>query len=339
MTLRSSDIIRAKEWPWESDPKGLSRLAAVAVREIWKHEAHDFTLWLLQNADVLGEALGMDLELTEAERRVGGFALDLIGTDLATNATVIVENQLDQTDHSHLGQLLTYAGGTDPSTIVWCAPSFREEHRAALDWLNEHTGEETRFFGVEIAAVRIDESRPAPLFRVVAKPNDWTKQVHTERAAAGTLSPKSLAYQSFWTELLTRIRTEHPSWTRSSAGPPQSWITLPYGTSSIWYGMAFTVNGPRVELYFGGPDADTNLAEFERFLAYRDLLDEEFGSTVLYDPLPGKKACRIHVDRLSGDVLDANAHDELVDWFITTMARFRPATQQIRSRLNSVSTP
>jgi len=155
-----------------SGPKGLSRLAAVPARDIRKHEAHDFTLWLLENAEVLGEALGLDLELTEAERRVGGFALDLIGTDLATNTVVIVENQLEQTDHSHLGQLLTYAGGTDPSTIVWCAPAFREEHRAALDWLNEHTDEETRFFGVEIAAVRIDSSRPAPLFRVVAKPND-----------------------------------------------------------------------------------------------------------------------------------------------------------------------
>jgi hypothetical protein len=317
-----------------SDPKGLSRLTAVAIREIWKHEAHDFTLWLLENADVLGEALGMDLELTEAERRVGGFALDLIGSDLATNTVVIVENQLEQTDHSHLGQLLTYAGGTDPSTIVWCAPAFREEHRAALDWLNEHTDEDTRFFGVEIAAVRIDDSRPAPLFRIVAKPNDWTKQLHTERTAV-TLSPKSLAYQDFWSELLTRIRAEHPTWTRSTAGSSASWITLPYGTSSIWYGMAFTITGPRVELYFGGPDADVNLAEFERFSAHKDLLDEQFGSSVLYDPLPGKKACRIHVDRLHGDVLQTDERDELIAWFMSTMAKFRPVTQQIRALLES----
>lgn len=317
----------------DPDPKRLSRLTPVAIREVWKHEAHDFTLWLLENADVLGEALGMDLELTEAERRVGGFALDLIGTDLATNTVVIVENQLEQTDHSHLGQLLTYAGGTDPSTIVWCAPGFREEHRAALDWLNEHTDEDTRFFGVEIAAVRIDESRPAPLFRVVAKPNDWTKQLHTERAAV-TMSPKSLAYQDFWSELLTRIRAEHPTWTRSTAASSQSWITLPYGTSNIWYGMAFTLNGPRVELYFGGPDAESNLAEFERFVAHRDLLDEQLGTSVVYDPLPGKKACRIHIDRLAGDVL-SDDRDELQEWFVATMARFRPVTQNVRALLES----
>lgn len=318
----------------DRDPKGLSRLAVVPVRHIWKHEAHDFTLWLLDNADVLGDALGMDLDLTEAERRVGGFALDLIGTDLATNTVVIVENQLEQTDHSHLGQLLTYAGGTDPSTIVWCAPSFREEHRAALDWLNEHTDEDTRFFGVEIAAVRIDDSRPAPLFRVVAKPNDWTKQVHHERTAA-SLSPKSVAYQEFWHQLLGRIRAEHPTWTRSIAASAQSWITLPYGTSSIWYGMAFTTTGPRVELYFGGSDAEANLAEFERFTTHRHLLDNEFGSAIRYDALPGKKACRIHIDRLSGDVLDTAAHDEFMAWFISTMERFRPLTQQIKSLLEA----
>jgi hypothetical protein len=203
-----------------------------------------------------------------------------------------------------------------------------------LDWLNEHTDEDTRFFGVEIAAVRIDHSRPAPLFRIVAKPNDWTKQVHNERTAV-TLSPKSLAYQEFWNELLGQIRTEHPTWTRSTATSAQSWITLPYGSSSIWYGMAFTITGPRVELYFGGPDAAANLTEFERFAAHRHLLDEEFGSAIRYDSLPGKKACRIHIDRLTGDVLDTDAHSEFRAWFTSTMEKFRPLTQQIKSSLEA----
>ena len=161
----------------------------VPVRDVWAHEARHFTQWLLQNADVLSDLLGMDLELSQAERRVGGFSLDLIGSDLQTGSTVIIENQLESTDHTHLGQLLTYAGGTDPATIVWCAPSFRDEHRAAMDWLNEHTEEGVRFFGVEISAIRIEDSPPAPLFRLVVQPNDWTKRVHTETAAASTLTP------------------------------------------------------------------------------------------------------------------------------------------------------
>lgn len=164
----------------------LGRLAPVAPRDVWAHEAHDFTPWLLANQDVLGEALGMDLELVTAEHPVGGFSLDLLGRDLATGETVIVENQLEVTDHLHLGQIITYAGGTDPTNIVWIATGFRDEHRAALDWLNTHTDENTRFFGVEIHVVRIGSSEPAPLLRVVTQPNDWGKQVKRRASAATT---------------------------------------------------------------------------------------------------------------------------------------------------------
>ena len=307
----------------------LGRLEVVDVREVWRHEALDFTRWMLSSADVLSESLGMDLELTAAEHRVGGFSLDLIGTDRTTGGVVIVENQLEQTDHGHLGQLLTYAGGTDPATIVWCAPRFRDEHRAALDWLNENTGEGRRFFGIEIAAVRIDDSRPAPLFRVVAKPNDWTKQVHVEKTAS--LSGKAAAYREFWGRFLERVRHEHPTWTTGTTPPTTSWITLPFGISGISYGALYTLTGPRVELYFGSPDAERNLARFHRFVEARARLDEEFGSSVVFDPIPSKKACRIHVDHGSAaDVLDPDS-DETLDWFIATLDRFRRVTQQIRN--------
>jgi hypothetical protein len=99
--------------------------------------------------------------------------------------------------------------------------------------------------------------------------------------------------------------------------------------------MAFTMTGPRVELYFGGPDADANLVEFERFSAHRQLLDAEFGSTIRYDALPGRKACRIHIDRLDGDVLDKDAQEDFIRWFISTMEKFRPLTQQIKSLLEA----
>lgn len=308
----------------------LSRLRIVPVREVWKHEAYDFTQWMLQNADVLADVLGMELELTAAEHPVGGFSLDLIGREVGTGNVVIVENQLEQTDHGHLGQIMTYAGGTDPQTIVWCAPSFRDEHRAALDWLNERTDENTRFFGVEIAAVQIDESRPAPMFKLVVQPNDWAKQVHAETSAA-PMSERDTVYLQFWTELLRRIRESHPDWTRSSKGARGSWITLPFGSSIAWYGFVFTKNGPRIELYFGSPDAEQNRVAFERIAARRDQIDADFGAPLSYDPLPTKKACRIHVARPEGgDVMQIDAHDELMDWFLSTMERFRMATQRAR---------
>ena len=119
----------------------LGRLQSMDPRDVWRHEAHDFTPWLLENADVLSDALGIDLELSAAEHPVGGFNLDLVGRDLTNNCVLIVENQLSTTDHGHLGQLVTYAAGTDARTIVWISPSFREEHRQALDFLNDMGGE------------------------------------------------------------------------------------------------------------------------------------------------------------------------------------------------------
>lgn len=141
----------------------LGRLTVVPPRQVWPHEAHNFTPWLLQNVDVLSDLLGMDLELEVAEHPVGDFSLDLIGRDLSDDSVVIVENQLESSDHTHLGQILTYAAGTQPKTIVWVATRFRSEHRAALDWLNEHTDPDTRFFGVEIEVVKIGDSAPHPI--------------------------------------------------------------------------------------------------------------------------------------------------------------------------------
>jgi hypothetical protein len=154
----------------------LGRLEPVDAREIWPHEARNFTPWLLANADRIGEVLGMDLELSAAEHPLGSFSLDLIGVDQATGERVIIENQLTATDHLHLGQLLTYAGGTGAVNVVWLATSFREEHRAALDWLNSRTDESTRFFGVEVGVVH-DPNAPT-----VANPG--TRAHHHEEHSA-----------------------------------------------------------------------------------------------------------------------------------------------------------
>jgi hypothetical protein len=140
----------------------------------WTHEASDFSVWLSENLDVLGSELGLALELVKREHAVGKYWLDLLLRD-GDNRAVIVENQFGHTDHDHLGKVLTYCAGTGAQVVVWISERMTEEHRAALDWLNENTVSGVAFFGVEVALARIDGSRPAPFFRVVSRPNEWSK--------------------------------------------------------------------------------------------------------------------------------------------------------------------
>ena len=158
------------------------------LRRVWPNEAADFTPWLAENIGRLGEALGMDLEVDAQEASVGSYALDILAHD-GNGRRVVIENQLEDTDHRHLGQLLTYAAGFDANVIVWIARNFQDEHREALDLLNRRTGEDTEFFGIEVELWRIDDSRPAVNFKLVATPNDWRKQtVSDSRTAASTVS-------------------------------------------------------------------------------------------------------------------------------------------------------
>jgi hypothetical protein len=217
-------IAPGTQMPGSSQAPALGHLDQVDPRIIWPHEALHFTPWLLDNAERLAEALGIELELTEAEHPIGGFSLDLVGRDMTNGTVVIVENQLEASDHTHLGQVLTYAAGTSADTIVWLTTNFRDEHRQALTWLNEHTDENTHFFGVELQVVRIGESIPAPVFRVAVQPNDWQKAVKAA-SSPKTAGGRGALYAGFWEKYLNRVRAEHPGWTRARAST-QSWLWM-----------------------------------------------------------------------------------------------------------------
>ncbi|HHB81248.1 MAG TPA: DUF4268 domain-containing protein, partial [Aliiroseovarius sp.] len=155
----------------------LGRLQKVDLRDTWRTEDRDFTPWLAeeQNLTLLGDTLGIDLELEAVEQNVGPFRADILCKDTLSDRWVLVENQLERTDHTHLGQLMTYAAGLDAVTIVWIAARAADEHRAAMDWLNEITDSEVRFFLLEVELWKIGDSPAAPKFNVVAKPSDWSR--------------------------------------------------------------------------------------------------------------------------------------------------------------------
>lgn len=180
----------------------LGRLQIVDLREVWQSEPYNFTPWMAQaeNLEFLAESLGLPgLELIKAEHAVDSFSADIVARIVDSDHHVLIENQLERTDHLHLGQLLTYAPRFDAKIIVWVARQFTEAHRAALDWLNSITDERYAFFGVEVQAVRIGTSIPAPQFNVVAKPNSWTRAVLSPGVESGeSLSDQALSNIEYW---------------------------------------------------------------------------------------------------------------------------------------------
>jgi hypothetical protein len=294
----------------------LGRLEPVIPRAVWANEAYDFTPWLLGNADRLAEALGIDLELTASEHPVGGFSLDLIGRDLTNDCVLIVENQLEATDHTHLGQILTYAAGTAAATIVWVATAFRDEHRQTLDWLNERTDAETHFFGVQLRVVKIGDSQPAPLFDVVAQPNDWQKRIRTiTRPGSPSVSGKGELYRQFWGRYLERVHANHPSWTRARAPQTVNWMSSPAPIAGCIISISFAANGRlRHELYIDTGDGNKNIQIFQALMSQRAAIENAYGRPLQWEDLPGRRACRI-AEYETGSVEDAAAHDRYINWF------------------------
>ncbi|MFH0980578.1 MAG: DUF4268 domain-containing protein [Planctomycetota bacterium] len=208
----------------------LGKLEKVDVHEYWANEAQDFTPWLAQeeNIALLGEQIGQELEVQQIEEHIGLFRADIVCVDTSMRHKVLIENQLEKTDHSHLGQLLTYAAGLDAVTIIWIADRFTEEHRAALDWLNRITQETVKFFGCEIELWRIGDSSPAPKFNIVAKPNDWTKPPPPEPT-----SETAQLYQAYWSALRDRLSENKVASIRIGKPLPQAGMTFPVGRSGF----------------------------------------------------------------------------------------------------------
>lgn len=307
----------------------LGKLEQVVPREVWPHEAHDFTPWLLANADRLSEALEIDLELDTAEHSVGGYALDLVGRDITNDAILIVENQLAVTDHSHLGQVLTYAAGTAASTIVWIATAFREEHRRALDWLNENTGDNAHFFGIELQVVRIGSSDPAPLLKLVVQPNDWQKQVRAA-AQASAITGKGALYIQFWTRFLERVHAEYPEWTQSRRAGPHNWFEMKSPIKGCRINCSFA-QGDRLrhELYIASGDTVRNNDLFEQLSAHQGQIESSYGSRLLWEELPNKSASRIADYRNGCSVTEEERYEEFIDWFFDMGLRLRKALKTV----------
>ncbi|MBT6051378.1 MAG: DUF4268 domain-containing protein [Candidatus Marinimicrobia bacterium] len=293
------------------------KIQKVDPRSIWKHEAHDFTPWLADNIAELGETIGIELEVTEQEADVGGFSLDLLAKDLGRNANVIIENQLAVTDHDHLGKLLTYASGYDAGLIIWVSTEIREEHRQALDWLNQRTDPNTDFFGVVVEVIRIGDSRPALQFKVIVSPNEWQKSKKKQSNTAS--SEKSEKYREYFQDLLDELRNTH-RFTSAKKGQPQNWYTFSSGNKKFVYGHSFA-QGSRVrtEIYIDAGDLDENKKFFDKLYEEKEKIETDYGQELEWERLDVKRACRVAVYR-PGSIEDSSDEiQKIKEWGIQNL--------------------
>lgn len=283
------------------------------LREVWPHEAKDFTPWLAEedNIALLSEAIDVELEVDEVESPVGGFSLDIFASEVGTDRKVIIENQLEDTNHDHLGKVLTYAAGKDAEVIVWLVKNAREEHRQAIEWLNNHTDEEIGFFLVEIELWKINDSEPAVKFNVVERPNEWAKSIKKTDAAFNDTKLLKLEYWTCFNEFAFKydkfakiFKIKKPS--------AHSWYDLSIGSSD--FHISFTLNTLKecigVEIYI-----NDNKELFDKMVEDKDKIEEEMNVKLEWNRLENRKAARIIVKK-DVDLRNKSNWNEQFQWFM-----------------------
>lgn len=301
----------------------LGKVQRVNLRDAWPNEASSFTPWLAseEGMELLQDALDMELEVEATEKFVGPFKADILAkrTDTTDDHWVLIENQLERTDHRHLGQLLTYAAGLEAVTIVWIAESFAEEHQKALEWLNDVTGDQLEFFGLEIELWQIAGSPPAPMFNIVAEPNDWSREV--KQAAAGAqLTDLKQQQQQYWQTLRTRL-LDKKSKVRPQKAHPQHWAYYAVGRSNVV--LSACLNTPKkfvwVALSLMGP---LGKVWFDELLSKKAEIEAKIGEPLEWERLEGRKESRVELHLKNADPTDEADWPRQQAWMIEKLERF-----------------
>lgn len=310
----------------------LGKLERISLRKAWAHEAGEFTPWLAQadNLTLLAQSLGLnELELVGIEHPVGDFKVDVLCSD--DGGKVIIENQLAKTDHTHLGQILTYAAGVGARKVIWVAESFRTEHVAALEFLNHHTTDELDFFAVEIELWRIGDSPMAPSFNVVVKPNDWAKTGQQNAKAAATMTPTKQRQLKFWTDWSAWLQGKG-STLRTQKPMPQHWTNIALGRAGIH--LAASVNSREnrvgVEVYI---DHANSKSMFKQLHAHQAAIHEALKTELDWLELPDGHACRILHVRPESPLEDEAQWPAYFAWLedaaLRMSAVFRPLVKEL----------
>lgn len=265
----------------------------------------------------MGDEVGFDIKLTQTEAEVGDFNVDILAEEENTGKKIIIENQLEVTNHDHLGKVITYASGYDAGVIIWVVKDVREEHRRAIDWLNEHTDDEIEFYLVKIELWQIEDSPYAPKFEIVSKPNDWAKAVK-ESVGSGELTETKVNQLEFW-NALKEYAKQNNSKLRFHKSAPQHWNNMSIGSNDAH--ISLTINSREnlfaVEFYI--PD---NKELYARLFTQKDAIERDLDEKLEWMELPGKKASRVKVS-LPGELSKRDQWDNYFFWMLNVAQKFK----------------
>lgn len=289
--------------------KNLSKLNKVDLRDVWGHEALDFTIWLAQkeNLDALSEEIGVDIKLIKTEANVGKFNVDILAEEEGSGRKIIIENQLEDTNHDHLGKIITYAAGYDAEIIVWIVRNVREEHQKAVDWLNEHTDENISFFLIKIELWQIEGSNPAPKFEILVSPNEWAKAIKTNPANT-ELTDTKLQQLEFWTKFKDFVRLSDTK-IRLQSPRPQHWYDVSMGSAEAHVSLTLNTRENLIgcEIYIS-----KNKELFNFLKERKDNIEKEIGETTEWVDAP--VASRIKIKKEVTDLFNQNNAETNFAW-------------------------
>jgi hypothetical protein len=303
----------------------LAKLTPITdLREIWKHEALDFSKWLSEedNLSALSNAVGIDIALYERESSVGSFSVDLFAFEEGSNRKIIIENQLTDTDHDHLGKIITYAAGKSAEVVIWIVKRARDEHRQAIQWLNQYTDENLGFFLIEIELYKIGNSLPAPRFNIVERPNEWAKTIKTEADLSDTKKLQLDFWQSFCDYAFSQPNFSS-NFSRRRKASARHWYDLSVGSSE--YHIDLTVNTQKNQLGVGIYILD-NKDIYAKFLAQKDTIAQFSGLTLEWKE--AEKACRILTFRDADIKKEQATWNNLFDWYCETAIKLKNTIKQ-----------
>ena len=298
--------------------KNLSKLTKMDLRDVWGYESSDFTNWLAQqeNLDSLSEEIGIDIKLVQTEANVGRFNVDILAKEESSGRKIIIENQLEDTNHDHLGKIITYASGYDAEIIIWIVREVRQEHQKAIEWLNEHTDENISFFLIKIELWQIEGSNPAPKFDVLVSPNEWAKAIKTN-PPGGELTDTKLQQLDFWTKFKAFVRTKDTK-IRLQTPRPQHWYDVSMGSSDAH--VALTINSREdllsCEIYIS---KNKDLLNFLR--ERKEEIEKEIGEKLKWVDAP--VASRIKIEKGVSGVFNQNEADTYFTWLYEKTVLFQ----------------